>query len=321
MTDPEEYDSIQFLGNAVDVLKEIQTIEEFNERYMEFVDLMEKSMLAGIEELKEILALPEEERQEKLYGVKEGASKREEYEAQIDTEMQRLGELPGGEEALDKAAEAFAERIEPHAEELMELMMKFMGGMMGDTMGALMGGMGEMMGEMMGGEEVPEPVYSCGDCGAIKLKGDPCVICNSVKEIIKCNLCLGEMPDDSLPRCPECQAGAQSCPHCKADLPPGELPEDCPHCGVPPKEQKTCKDCETTHYRDGDLCEDCQYEADKPRCKECGEEMYEGDKYCSECYEEDHEGKLIKRIKCPACGEKMPETEEECFACGAKMKA
>lgn len=306
--------------DSAELLKGIGTVEQLEENKEVFLQNMEKAFASMVSFLREALEMPPEEQEEFNEQFKQLFEDRERYEQEIDAEMQRLEELPGATGLLDKMAEEMAERIGPKMEEMAELMMQFMGGLMGDVMQAIGGAMGEMMGDFAGEmEEMNQPVYICAECDHLTLKGESCINCGSDKQIVKCNLCLAVLEDESKPRCQNCLENANKCPHCHADLTP-ELPESCPHCGKPPKEEKTCPECENIHYEDGDLCDCCQAEANKKRCPECGGEMYEDDEYCTECYEKDFDGNLVKLVKCPKCGEKAPETEETCFACGEKLK-
>jgi predicted amidophosphoribosyltransferase len=142
---------------------------------------------------------------------------------------------------------------------------------------------------------VEKPTRYCGGCGAVKLMGEPCVVCGSEEEVHKCDLCLEVMEDETQTRCENCRENALWCPGCGEALRPGVIPDFCPHCGADFSEKKLwCPACFKT-LPEGDVPDECPH---------CGADLSEND------YDEE----------CPACGEGVPPDADKCPHCGEEFE-
>jgi rubrerythrin len=207
----EDDESIQYIEKTLELVKSCETIDDFKEKSGEFLDLQVEAIKVSIVKLREVLELPEEERQEALQSVQEDNTRNEKLQVEIEKETARIAGLEGGDEFMEGLAEEFVRRADPLMEEMAELTGKLMGSMMGDIMGDL----GKAMGEAFGGLGGEEEGLWCPACGEILEEENP----------TSCPHCNAEFPEKEEEGlwCPACgkileEENPTSCPHCNAEF-------------------------------------------------------------------------------------------------------
>ena len=111
----------------------------------EFLSFIEDSIKFAVESLKEILkkSLSPAELQKEMDNFQKGQMENEQLGAELESEIERISNIPGAQEYMESLKDEMEKRLEPHAQELAKAMLGLMAGMMGE----LMGGLGDMLNE------------------------------------------------------------------------------------------------------------------------------------------------------------------------------
>lgn len=132
------------LQNAVDKLKEIESVDDFKAAKDEIMDAMEAVFKSAVDTLKgffeAMLSLDPEKVQEQSQQFQDPNFM---LPAEIQEQMQRLDAMPGGVEYGDVFGAEMEKRVGPYMQEYAEQM----GKLMENLMGGLMGGVADAMSE------------------------------------------------------------------------------------------------------------------------------------------------------------------------------
>jgi hypothetical protein len=135
---------------ALEMLKTIQTLDDFKSRKDEILDFLEEMLKTGLMALKEFMSnmmgMSEDERMvnmEKLEGQTDL------FGPEIEAELDRIISIPGAEEFSESFQGEMEARLGPFMEDMAQSLM----GGMADMMGGMMDATGEAMGGMIEGIE------------------------------------------------------------------------------------------------------------------------------------------------------------------------
>lgn len=106
-------------------MKEIKSLEDLKERKEKILSLMEDSFKHSVESLREIIKLTEssDDLQKEFAQFEEGL---EALSQELDSEGERIDNLPGVKEDMGSFQEEMEERLGPYAQELEDLAKELM---------------------------------------------------------------------------------------------------------------------------------------------------------------------------------------------------